>query len=308
MSLNGGRTIDERERAIIDLIAQRLGTAMSVQSSWRTFDMDWSAGDGLSSRSVRDSEHFAEKAQYLSVLWRDRRNPMLPEDKDKKGDQGDEVDTSLDHGSGVGQTQRVLLAKRASAILKKAKQPEPRKWCHGYYQISPRIRRDLDAIAAMGFAKLAVPHEAILMLYATEDVSRYWPVVKRYGLRGNTSPAHVHAITDAMQAILFGNAELAQDKRAQALHMRASSYRAIRADYLSLLWGWIRRAADAYSRSLTGLSIGQVWAAMGRAAQGLPGVLPSPTSALASLQTTTIKADGPANEVSGRAASGSVGC
>ena len=293
---NGGRTIDERERAIIDMIAQRLGTAMSVQSSWRAFDMDWA--DGLSSRSARDSEYFADEAQYLPVLWRDRRNPMLSEDKNKKGDESGEVDLERDHSSSAGQRQGERLARQASAILKEAGHRKPRKWCHDYYRISPRIRRDLDAIAAMGFAKLAMPYEAILMFYATEDVPRYWPVVKRYGLRGNTSPVHVHAITDAMQAILFGSAELAQDKRANALHMRASTYRALRANYLSLLWGWIRRAADAYSRSLTGLSISQVRAAMVRAtSHGVAAVLsPAP------LQTTMDSNAEPANENRARGA------
>lgn len=287
---NGGRTIDERERAIIDLIAQRLGTAMSVQSSWRTFDIDWADGDGFSSRSARESEYFADGEQYLSVLKRDRRRFMLAEDKGEKEDVDDETDDLV---SNVGQI--ALLAKQASSILKKVKYRKPKKWKHQSFQVAPRIRRDLDAITAMGFAKLAVLHEAILMLYATEDVPRYWPVVKRYGLRGNTSPAHAHAITDAMQTILFGNAELAQDKRASALQMRASTYRAIRADYLSLLWGWIRQAADAYSRSLTGLSIGQVRAAMDR----MSGPVYRDTAANpapAPLQTTVNNNTDPAND------------
>ena len=274
---DGGRTIDERERAIIDLIAQRLGTAMSVQSSWRTFDKraasltaesaaEWEAGDedGFATRSTSDTEYLGDESHYLSVVRRDRRNPMLAEDKDDKGCKDDETNDSV---SGASDGQEAMLAKKGGAILKAVKFRKPRKWWHKNFQIAPRIRRDLDAIAAVSFAKLPVPHEAILMLYATEDVPRYWPVVKRYGLRGNTSPAHVYAITDAMQAILFGNAELAQDKRAYALHMRASTYRAIRANYLSVLWGWIRLAADAYSRSLTGLSIGQVRVAMDRKQQ-----------------------------------------
>ena len=200
MSRNGGRTIDERERAIIDMIAQRLGTAMSVQSSWRTFDKrggsltaesaaEWDAGDegGFATRSMSDMEYLGDESQYLSVVRRDRRNPMLAEDKDEKGCKDDETDDSV---SGDSDGREVMLAKKGSAILKADKFRKPRKWRHKNFQIAPRIRRDLDAIAAMGFAKLAVPHEAILMLYATEDGPRYWPVVKRYGLRGNTSPAH----------------------------------------------------------------------------------------------------------------------
>ncbi|MEV8518557.1 hypothetical protein ABZR86_02030 [Dyella marensis] len=259
---------------------------MSVQSSWRTFDIDWADGGGLSARSTRDSEYFADREQYLSVLKRERRRFMLAEDKDEN----DETDDTV---SNTGQV--ALLAKQASAILKKVKHRKPKKWKHQHFQVAPRIRRDVDAIAALGFAKLAAPEEAILMLYATEDVPRYWPVVKRCGLRGNTSSAHIHAITDAMQAILFGNAELAQDRRAKALHMRASAYRAILADYLSLLWIWIRRAADAYSRSLTGLSIGQVRAAMDRMAGQAYGDTAA-NLAIAPLQTTVNNNTDPANE------------
>ena len=118
---DGGRTIDERERAIIDLIAQRLGTAMSVQSSWRTFDKraasltaesaaEWEAGDedGFATRSTSDTEYLGDESHYLSVVRRDRRNPMLAEDKDDKGCKDDETNDSV---SGASDGQEAMLAK-----------------------------------------------------------------------------------------------------------------------------------------------------------------------------------------------------
>jgi hypothetical protein len=110
----------------------------------------------------------------------------------------------------------------------------------------PSYRQDSDAIAALSFAKLEGPLEAILLLYATGDVSRYWPTVKRFGLAGNPFWQDDCALTDAMQRILCGRAAMSQDARAKELRMRASSYRELTRSYERRLGKWLASAAGHF--------------------------------------------------------------
>ncbi|PXV60544.1 hypothetical protein SAMN04487785_102266 [Dyella jiangningensis] len=110
----------------------------------------------------------------------------------------------------------------------------------------PSYRHDTEAIAALSFAKLDGPLEAILLLYATGGVNRYWPTVKRFGLARKPSWADDCAITDAMQRILCGRAAISQDDRARELRMRASAFRELTREYERRLLCWLGRAASAY--------------------------------------------------------------
>ena len=107
----------------------------------------------------------------------------------------------------------------------------------------PVAKPDQDALVALTFARLDGPLEAILLLYATGDVPKYWPTVKRYGLAVKAVSFAVEALTDAMQRILCGRAAIAQDNRASALKIRASRYRRLTNECEELLRGWLRRAA-----------------------------------------------------------------
>lgn len=110
----------------------------------------------------------------------------------------------------------------------------------------PSYSHDSDALAALSFAKLDGPLEAILLLYATGDVIRYWPTVKRFGLAGKPFWYDDCAITDAMQRILCGRAAVSQDARAMDLRMRASAYRELTRGYERRMRDWLRRAAAAF--------------------------------------------------------------
>lgn len=114
----------------------------------------------------------------------------------------------------------------------------------------PSYRMDENALAAISFARLDGPMEAILLLYALGDVPRYWPTVKRFGLAGNPSWADDCAITDAMQRILCKTAAVAQDTRAKELRMRASSYRQLTHRYERRLIDWLHRAASRFLAAL----------------------------------------------------------
>jgi len=283
MPRHGGRTIDEREREIIDLIAERLGGAFSIPSTWRVLDRRGRGADDnrLVDWEARGNESVL-RSQSLPVVWRDRREPMVDGRK-------------LPDGT-VSPEQRADIVRIEKAA--KSKDPAEKEWRPSKYQLAPRVRRDTDAIAAVSFARLAIPHEAVLMLYATGEVLRYWPTVKLYGLRGNLSPAHVHAITDAMQVILAKRADVAQDDRAKSLHMRASAYRALRAEYQGLLWGWIRKAANSYAYTLTGLSIHQILVLRDRDLGTSRSTTTTPDGLGVSplLQTTVVCSEKPAND------------
>jgi hypothetical protein len=117
---------------------------------------------------------------------------------------------------------------------------------------TPSHRHDTEAIVALSFAKLDGPLEPILLLYATEDVTRYWPIVKRFGLARNATWLDDCAITDAMQRILCGRAEMSQDTRAKELHMRASSYRELTNRAELVLRGWLQTSATRFLMALSG--------------------------------------------------------
>lgn len=110
----------------------------------------------------------------------------------------------------------------------------------------PSYRQDSDALAALSFAKLDGPLEAVLLLYATGDVNRYWPTVKRFGLAGTCSWFDDYAITDAMQRILCGRAAISQDARAKELRLRASAYRELTRSYERRFRRWMEQAAKRF--------------------------------------------------------------
>lgn len=110
----------------------------------------------------------------------------------------------------------------------------------------PSYRQDSDALAALSFAKLDGPLEAILLLYATGDVNRYWPTVKRFGLAGKAAWADDCAITDAMQRILCGRAAISQDARAKELRVRADTYRSQTRNSEAVIRNWLNRAAAIF--------------------------------------------------------------
>lgn len=110
----------------------------------------------------------------------------------------------------------------------------------------PVVRPDQDALAALSFAKLDGPLEAILLLYATGDVPRYWPTVRRFGLAVMAVKLAEEALTDAMQRILCGRAAMSKDMRAKVLRIRADRYRRLTADCEKLLASWLWRASRCF--------------------------------------------------------------
>ena len=57
-----------------------------------------------------------------------------------------------------------------------------RSWRTHTFVATPAFVPGYDALGALAMAKLEGPLEAILLLYATGDVKRFWPVVERFGL------------------------------------------------------------------------------------------------------------------------------
>ncbi|PXV58249.1 hypothetical protein SAMN04487785_105191 [Dyella jiangningensis] len=115
----------------------------------------------------------------------------------------------------------------------------------------PSYHHDSDALAALSFARLDGPLEAILLLYATGDVLRYWPTVKLFGLASKPSRFADEALTDAMQRILCGRAAVSQDNRARELGVRAESYRRSTKSYEERLFVWLVEAAKRYCCALS---------------------------------------------------------
>lgn len=114
----------------------------------------------------------------------------------------------------------------------------------------PACRPDSDALGSLSFAKLDGPLEAILLLYATGDTERFWPVVERFGLACLRSAFASEALADAMERILLRRASLAQDDRAKQLGVRASSYRAATREAEALLRRWLMTAAGRFLAAL----------------------------------------------------------
>ncbi|WP_090177108.1 hypothetical protein [Luteibacter sp. UNC138MFCol5.1] len=125
--------------------------------------------------------------------------------------------------------------------------PAHRTWSSRHVQVAlPRRGQDFGALAAFAFAKLDGPLEAMLMLYATGDVPRYWPAVERYALACVRSPFASEAVTDAVQRILCGRAAISMDDRARQLGVRATGYRRLTRRIERLMREWLRRAAGQY--------------------------------------------------------------
>lgn len=114
----------------------------------------------------------------------------------------------------------------------------------------PACRPDSEALASMSFAKLDGPLEAILLLYATGDVKRFWPVVERFGLACLRSTFASEALNDAMARIMYRRAAVAQDDRARQLGIRASSYRGATRKAEAMLRRWLIRAARDFLNAI----------------------------------------------------------
>lgn len=113
-------------------------------------------------------------------------------------------------------------------------------------------RMDEEALAALGFAKLDGPLEAILLLYATGDVNRYWPCVERYGLATTNAMFAREALSDAMERVLClrRREKVPCDLRAKALGVRAATYRGEVLQCRVILMCWLERAACRYMHAL----------------------------------------------------------
>jgi len=114
----------------------------------------------------------------------------------------------------------------------------------------PAFRREDEAIACLSFAKLDGPLEAILLLYATGDTKRFWPVVERFGLACLRNAFAPEALNDAMARIMYRRAAVAQDDRAKQLGIRASSYRGATREAEAMLRRWLLRAAKDFLNAM----------------------------------------------------------
>ena len=126
-----------------------------------------------------------------------------------------------------------------------------RIWRQSAYRVAiPVCRPDYDALGALSLAKLDGPLEAILFLYATGDVERFWPVVERFGLACVRNAFASEALTDGMQRILCKRAAVSQDARAKDLGVRASVYRAATRNAEILLRRWLLTASGRFIAAL----------------------------------------------------------
>jgi hypothetical protein len=164
--------------------------------------------------------------------------------------------TSIEVGKGeINKALRILsLGKVEEKAVRKDGHiivPRVRTWSlRGGRVAVPRRSPDFDALAAFSFAKLDGPLEAILLLYATGDVHRYWPTVELYGLACLRNAFAWEALTDAIQRILCGRAAISKDDRARQLGLRASTYRELTGRAEAMMRRWL---AEASSRFLAAL-------------------------------------------------------
>ena len=126
-----------------------------------------------------------------------------------------------------------------------------RSWRSHTFVATPSFLPAHDALAALAMAKLDGPLEAILLLYATGDVERFWPVVERFGLACVRSAFAYEALTDAMQRILCGRAAISMDDRAKQLGFRASGYRHLTRSVEARLRMWLTEAARRFLVALS---------------------------------------------------------
>jgi len=114
----------------------------------------------------------------------------------------------------------------------------------------PLSQPDTDAVGALSFAKLDGPLEAILLLYATGDMPRYWPRVQLFAVACFPGSYAELASTDAMMRLLARRAVVAQDDRAKQLHIRAADYRRITGSFETTMRRWLYSASARLLRSL----------------------------------------------------------
>jgi hypothetical protein len=121
-----------------------------------------------------------------------------------------------------------------------------RSWRTHAFVATPSFVPGYDALGALAMAKLEGPLEAILLLYATGDVERFWPVVEGFGLACVRNAFASEALTDAIQRILCGRAAISMDDRAKQLGVRASGYRGLTRSVETRLRRWLITAASRY--------------------------------------------------------------
>ena len=166
---------------------------------------------------------------------------------------------SLPADDELSQADRVTIARRGRVIEKAAhsvggssRVRRKLEWPRDTRTFAViRHRSDHDALAALSFAKLDGPLEAMLLLYATGDVPRYWPIVKRFGLAVKNIRFAEQALTDAMQRILCGRAVMSQDARAKSLGVRASTYRNITGSCERMLRTWLGKASLRWLKAVS---------------------------------------------------------
>ncbi|WNL47913.1 hypothetical protein RKE25_09905 [Dyella sp. BiH032] len=171
-------------------------------------------------------------------------------------DTREEAERNAESTCGIGHLSVVkrgrVIEQAAKSIHESTRVRRQHEWKQSAGVIAiPVARPDQDALAALSFAKLDGPLEAILLLYATGDVPKYWPIVKRFGLAVKAVRFAEEALTDAMQRILCGRAVMAQDMRAKALNIRASRYRRLTSACEDLLRSWLKRASHRYLLAVT---------------------------------------------------------
>jgi len=125
-----------------------------------------------------------------------------------------------------------------------------RSWRTHTFVATPSFVPGYDALGALAMAKLDGPLEAMLLLYATGDVERFWPVVERFGLACVRNAFASEALTDAIQRILCGRAAISMDDRAKQLGVRASRYRGLTRSTEVMFRRWLRISATRYISSL----------------------------------------------------------
>lgn len=127
-----------------------------------------------------------------------------------------------------------------------------RAWRQSAYRVAiPVCKPSHDALAALSLAKLDGPLEAVLLLYSTGDVGRFWPDVERFGRACVRGPFAPEALNDAMERIMFRRAFIPQDARAKMLGTRASGYRAATRAAEVRLRSWLLTASRRFLSALS---------------------------------------------------------
>lgn len=131
---------------------------------------------------------------------------------------------------GVARSEVYAIARRcrveeqaARSIVGSVRVRQLHRWSVSRAAVAiPQHRPDMGVLAALSYAKLEGPLEPLLCLYATGD-PRYWSKVAPYALACSQGAHGAVALQDAAQRLLFGRADVSQDRRAKELGLRASS-------------------------------------------------------------------------------------